>query len=403
MESGPSVTKPTLVACLGGLVLMGDPAAAFGQSFTSIRVNSTDNLSGAGHPTNVAPNPGGGSGGTAASTYLLISGSGRVLTFQSVTGTISLSPGVITVPDGVNASGNAPFGVAMSVNPFGGVSGVALRNGSGFLAGVFLGPDYPNTPPSGLTFTNANGTGDGVVTSFASLSPAIGQIFFIGDGLSGTGSGQVQEFRVPDLATRLYLGFTDANGYSGPCGQFQDNFGYLTASFQVVACSPQITAGPTSVATCADGTITFSVTTAGTAPFTYQWRKDGSPIETATNPSATTATLTLSNITSADAASYDCIVTNACGSVTSNAAALTLAVKCSVADIVGTDGGPVQCADSTVDGSDFIAFINSFSIGDAAIDPLADIAGGGDTGEDPDGTIDGTDFIAFINAFAIGC
>ena len=56
-----------------------------------------------------------------------------------------------------------------------------------------------------------------------------------------------------------------------------------------------------------------------------------------------------------------------------------------------------------MDGTDFIAFINSFAIGDAAVDPLADIAGGGDTGLEPDGTIDGTDFIFFINACAIGC
>jgi hypothetical protein len=51
--------------------------------------------------------------------------------------------------------------------------------------------------------------------------------------------------------------------------------------------------------------------------------------------------------------------------------------------------------DGTVDGSDFITFINSFAIGDAATDPAADITA--------DGTIDGTDFIDFINAFAAGC
>ena len=70
---------------------------------------------------------------------------------------------------------------------------------------------------------------------------------------------------------------------------------------------------------------------------------------------------------------------------------------CSPADVAPPGG------DGTVDGSDFIAFINSFAIGDASVDPVADITGGGPTGEQPDGTIDGSDFIAFINAFAIGC
>jgi len=72
---------------------------------------------------------------------------------------------------------------------------------------------------------------------------------------------------------------------------------------------------------------------------------------------------------------------------------------------------PVRCladvtTDGTIDGSDFIAFINAFGIGDASIDPVADVGGGNDPSRDaggPDGTIDGTDFIAFINAFAAGC
>ncbi len=70
-----------------------------------------------------------------------------------------------------------------------------------------------------------------------------------------------------------------------------------------------------------------------------------------------------------------------------------------LADIAGGETG----GDGTVDGTDFIAFINSFAIGDTAADPAADVAGAGEDGLSPDGTIDGSDFIAFINAFAIGC
>jgi hypothetical protein len=75
---------------------------------------------------------------------------------------------------------------------------------------------------------------------------------------------------------------------------------------------------------------------------------------------------------------------------------------CSPADIAGA-GDDGRSPDGTVDGSDFIAFINSFGIGDASVDPLADIAGAGPDGLQADGTIDGSDVIAFINAFAIGC
>ncbi len=51
--------------------------------------------------------------------------------------------------------------------------------------------------------------------------------------------------------------------------------------------------------------------------------------------------------------------------------------------------------DNIVDGSDFIAFVNSFGVGDVTIDPTADVNG--------DLIIDGGDFVAFINAFGAGC
>jgi serine protease len=65
----------------------------------------------------------------------------------------------------------------------------------------------------------------------------------------------------------------------------------------------------------------------------------------------------------------------------------TLPSRCA-ADLAGSaTGGP----DGTLDGSDFIAFINAFAAGEPGADVVAD------------GTIDGSDFIAFINAFAAGC
>ena len=54
--------------------------------------------------------------------------------------------------------------------------------------------------------------------------------------------------------------------------------------------------------------------------------------------------------------------------------------------------------DGTVDGDDFIAFINAFSAGELA----ADLVDGG--GSAPgDGVVDGSDFVAFVNAFGAGC
>lgn len=58
--------------------------------------------------------------------------------------------------------------------------------------------------------------------------------------------------------------------------------------------------------------------------------------------------------------------------------------------------------DGTVDGTDFVIFVNSFSIGDTAVDGAADVTGGPGACNG-DGTIDGDDYIAFLNAFAAGC
>jgi len=75
---------------------------------------------------------------------------------------------------------------------------------------------------------------------------------------------------------------------------------------------------------------------------------------------------------------------------------------CSIADVAG--GGPDgQLPDGVVDGSDFVGFINSFSVGDVAVDAAADVAGSGPDGLLADGIIDGSDFIAFINGFSAGC
>ena len=69
-----------------------------------------------------------------------------------------------------------------------------------------------------------------------------------------------------------------------------------------------------------------------------------------------------------------------------------LTVSQCLADLASSDG---PFPDGIVDGNDFVAFINSYGIGDPAVSPVADV--------NSDGIIDGNDFIAFINAFAAGC
>lgn len=80
---------------------------------------------------------------------------------------------------------------------------------------------------------------------------------------------------------------------------------------------PAITAQSGDVHIARGATVTLSVTATGTAPFTYQWSKNGVPIN------ETSATMTLQGIDSS-AGYYWCVVSNAYGSVTSTPMTVTV-------------------------------------------------------------------------------
>ena len=104
-----------------------------------------------------------------------------------------------------------------NLNPFGGISGF-LSDGQGPLVGVFLDNSIPNGPPP----ATLNFTGGGLGTDFLTLTPGLGQVFFIGDGKTG---GVFHEFTAPVGATRLALGIPDGFGFVGAPGAYDDNDG----------------------------------------------------------------------------------------------------------------------------------------------------------------------------------
>ena len=72
-------------------------------------------------------------------------------------------------------------------------------------------------------------------------------------------------------------------------------------------------------------TVSFSVGVTGTAPFTYQWRKNGANLSASSKIiGVTSAVLTITNVLAADAASYSAVVSNPAGSATSSSAILTV-------------------------------------------------------------------------------
>jgi hypothetical protein len=108
----------------------------------------------------------------------------------------------------------------LSITAVGSISGISSADGGGYLIGVFLADRVPTgPPPATLDFTGNR--------DFASLSPALAQTFFIGDGRTAT--GRPQRFNPPPGATRLYFGLADAWKFQGPPGFYADNSG----SFEV--------------------------------------------------------------------------------------------------------------------------------------------------------------------------
>lgn len=218
------------MSILGMLALVLAPLA----NADTVTVNAYDNIYAAGSQSGLAPGPPTGMFGIAPGSEIgqPISASGITSFTFSVPSVSFALGGVITLnndggsgtgyndPDGITPLGDNPYPLTNSVNTgSGSISGITAP-GAGYVVGVFIGPGGPSGPaPAALDF---------VTTSFTSLAPVLDQTFFIGDGLTGDGSGTVQTFVVPTGATELYLGISDACAYNGSPSCYGDNLGFYS-------------------------------------------------------------------------------------------------------------------------------------------------------------------------------
>ena len=193
-----NIRKLSLVA---GLIFVPVAASA------ATTVNGIDDIYAAGSAFNTAVGIGG-----QDPVSILIPGSTSFYTF-SVTGSIILNNGTgnnVNDADGVGAAAGSSS--STGANGFSGIS----APGAGYLVGVFLAAGGPTGPaPAGFSGS----------TSFTTLAPVLDEVFFIGDGLTGDGTGTIQDFTVPSGATTLYLGISDACGYNGVPNCYADNLG----------------------------------------------------------------------------------------------------------------------------------------------------------------------------------
>jgi hypothetical protein len=245
-------------------------SAALAQTFT-MSVESTANLYAVGQTS--LPLLG---GGTLPPAVVLTPGIGRVLTFATMSGSVSYNNvdapsnflGQYNGPDGgaVNfqddnwpnnyltssstpgllpsSAANNPAIFYMDMASSGGVSGLLLYESEStdrrvmFLSGVFTHGNIPPAPaPAILNFSSSFG-GSPIGTSFSQLSPLVNQSFYIGDGLTGTGTGTAQSFMVPDGATHFYLGIIDGGYFVGAPNYYDNNQGSFSVQGTVAVPEP---------------------------------------------------------------------------------------------------------------------------------------------------------------------
>ncbi|MFZ4768368.1 MAG: SBBP repeat-containing protein [Roseimicrobium sp.] len=405
---------------------------------------------------------------------------------------------------------------------------MAKYDASGTLIWKRLGGSVGNERAIGVA---TDGAGNAYITGYTSGNLGREDSFLAAYGPSGT------ELWVRQLSTDSYdISYgvaVDSSRNVYVTGWTGGNLGgpnaspYLTADIFLAKYSPPCTTSihthPAGQTLCQGGTASFTVAGEGTGPFSYQWRKGGTPIDTIANSTAAAATLTLANVTPADAGDYDCIVivaggctsatsnpaaltvksppsfsqqpdiaiacpsgpaafsvtatgvgggtltyqwqyqggpnnpdplawtnlvngrnpavgpfrlnatnartrllvveqgaspwpdpsadhipyvfrcivTNTCGSTPSNAAALTLAQSCALADIADDSSQTARCGNGAVGPEDLEAFVNGFIADNAAIADLA--SDSSDPAYNPNGSVGPEDLEAFVNSFIAGC
>jgi hypothetical protein len=152
------------------------------------------------------------------------------------------------------------------------------------------------------------------------------------------------------------------------------------------SCRPGIESSMGASARCPGRDAEYVVNvTPDSGPVVYAWRKDGVAIDSLLNPSAATNHLVIADVTPEDEGTYDCVISNACGSTTGPAFPL---------DVLPPDDPTCACpADTDGDGvlnsADFFAFLLFFFNG------VADF--------NNDGVTNSQDFFEYLVAFFLGC
>ena len=207
------------------------------------------------------------------------------------------------------------YGATVTEGSKGVVFNAGQQPASGVLAQTF-------TTNAGQTYTLAFDLG---AVSYANLDAQAMQVTVKGvntlvsktASVAAPGNGiqyaaQTMTFVADSASTTLT--FRDASATSADVDMFLDNVRVTSA-----VSAPSISSQPQNVTVAAGSSASFTVTASGSGPLSYQWRLNGADVA-----GATSSTYAMTNVQPAQAGSYAVVVRNAGGSVTSNAATLTV-------------------------------------------------------------------------------
>jgi hypothetical protein len=224
---------------------------------------------------------------TVAGTYSVAlsaanaNGTGAATTLSLVVGSISTITSASTATFTVNQAGT--FQLAASNTP--------------------LSFNVTGLPP-GLAVNSATGAISGTATSTGNFTVTVSA-----NNASGTG---------PTATLTITVAAASSGGGGGGGGGSSGGGGNTGGGGSTPATAPIFTTHPAAQSAVEGTSVTFTAAAAGTAPITYQWRKDGAPIAGAT---ATTLTF-VTKVT--DSGAYTVAATNSAGTTVSNAATLTI-------------------------------------------------------------------------------
>jgi len=189
---------------------------------------------------------GAGDGSGTAPPVVGVTGGTQVTILSTTITPVSCSPTFCAGGNGADGGiyADLPSATAIAA-PGNGISGITFTQDSMFLVGVFINSGAPPTTGAGPATLNYGTGGPNSTTNDASdvptFSPALNEVFFIGDGTEGFNgvcpgatvegitctAGQAQMFFVPTGANELFLGFADGGGESGGPAFYGDNSGSL--------------------------------------------------------------------------------------------------------------------------------------------------------------------------------